>query len=263
MRRSLVGLLAQIEATVDFSDEDVDELDWDGLGDGLLTARADLDRLLRTAFVGRALEQGVRTAIVGKPNVGKSSLLNALLMRERAIVSDIPGTTRDTVEELMEIGGIPIHLVDTAGIRAGGDHVERLGVARSVKAMEQADLVLAVVDISRPWDEGDRELVQWTRSGPVHRRLQQDRPGRRQRRESRSSRRVSLGRRRPGHGGAGGAWKICPVSAVTGEGLDELRDLIQRSHQRRRRTSPRGAGPGERAAARAWWARRSRAPERR
>ena len=159
VRRSLLGLLAQIEATVDFSDEDVDPLDWGLLGDGLLTAREDLKRLLRTAFVGRALEQGVRTAIVGKPNVGKSSLLNALLMRERAIVSDMPGTTRDTVEELMEIGGIPIHLVDTAGIRAGGDHVERLGVERSVRAMEQADLVLAVIDISRPWDDADRALV--------------------------------------------------------------------------------------------------------
>ena len=156
-----MGLLAQIEATVDFSDEDVDDLDWGGLGDGLLTARGDLEKLLRTAFVGRALEHGLRTAIVGKPNVGKSSLLNALLMRERAIVSDIPGTTRDTVEELMEIGGIPIHLVDTAGIRVGGDHVEQLGVARSVKAMEQADLVLVVRrHLPGPWDDEDREFIQ-------------------------------------------------------------------------------------------------------
>jgi tRNA modification GTPase len=159
VRRTLVGLLAQIEATVDFSDEDIDALDWQGLGDGLLVAQQDLQRLLRTAFVGQALEHGLRTAIVGKPNVGKSSLLNALLMRERAIVSDTPGTTRDTVEELMEIGGIPIHLVDTAGMRVGGDDVERLGVERSVKAMEQADLVLAVIDVSQAWDRDDRDFV--------------------------------------------------------------------------------------------------------
>lgn len=158
-RGRLISALAQIEATVDFSDEDVDEVDWASLADGLVSVRSDLHRLLRTAFIGRALEQGVRTAIVGKPNVGKSSLLNALLMRERAIVSHIPGTTRDTVEELMEIGGIPIHLVDTAGLRDDGDHVERLGVARSVKAMEQADLVLAVIDLSMGWDEAERRLV--------------------------------------------------------------------------------------------------------
>jgi tRNA modification GTPase len=224
VRRSLLGLLAQIEATVDFSDEDVDALDWAGLGDGLLAARADLDRLLRTAFVGRALEQGVRTAIVGKPNVGKSSLLNALLMRERAIVSEIPGTTRDTVEELMEIGGVPIHLVDTAGIRAGGDHVERLGVERSVKAMEQADLVLAVVDISRPWDDADRELVyglEKDRSVVVCNKI--DLTGDSERRAKALG--VYLGK---GPEQGAGAWRICPVSAATGEGLDDLRELIQR-----------------------------------
>ena len=227
VRRSLLGLLAQIEATVDFSDEDVDALDWGRLSDGLATARADLERLLRTAFLGRALEQGVRTAIVGKPNVGKSSLLNALLMRERAIVSDIPGTTRDTVEELMEIGGIPIHLVDTAGLRAGGDHIERLGVERSVKAMEQADLVLAVVDISRPWDEADRILVREldeARAIIVCNKIDivgvtQD-AGERVRALSRflESDRDSGTQ----------AWQACGVSAVTGEGLENLREMIQR-----------------------------------
>lgn len=224
VRRSLLGLLAQIDATVDFSDEDVDPLDWGQLGDGLLTAREDLNRLLRTAFVGRALEQGVRTAIVGKPNVGKSSLLNALLMRERAIVSDTPGTTRDTVEELMEIGGIPIHLVDTAGIRAGGDHVERLGVERSVRAMAQADLVLAVVDISMQWDDEDRALVRGldrARSIVVCNKIDlvddsQQRAG-------------ALGAYlRGGQDPGAVASEACAVSAVTGEGLEELRNLIER-----------------------------------
>ncbi|MBN1632023.1 MAG: tRNA uridine-5-carboxymethylaminomethyl(34) synthesis GTPase MnmE, partial [Thermoleophilia bacterium] len=161
VRRDLISMLAQIEATVDFSEgEDIDELDWEALLEGLATAHANLSRLMRTAFVGRALEHGVRTAIVGRPNVGKSSLLNALLMRERAIVSESPGTTRDTVEELMEIAGIPIHLVDTAGIRSDGDHVEQLGVERSMKAMDQADLVLGVIDLSVPWDTADADLVE-------------------------------------------------------------------------------------------------------
>jgi tRNA modification GTPase len=223
VRRSLVSSLAQIEATVDFSDEDTDPLDWEGLGDGLLTARADLEKLLKTAFVGRVLEHGLTTAIVGKPNVGKSSLLNALLMRERAIVSDIPGTTRDTVEELMEIGGIPIHLVDTAGMRAGGDHIERLGVERSVKAMEQADLVLAVFDVSRPWDDGDRAFVtslDRSRSIVVCNKIDLAGDG---------ALRVEafgafLG---DGSGTESANWRICAVSAVTGEGLEDLRAAIE------------------------------------
>jgi len=159
LRRVLLGVLARIEATIDFSDEDVEPIEWAEITAELEHAQKGLEQLVDTAFLGRVLEQGLRTAIVGRPNVGKSSLLNALLMRERAIVSDIPGTTRDTVEELVEIGGVPVHLVDTAGIRQGGDHVEQLGVARSVKAMEQADLVLAVVDLAAPWNDEDTSLV--------------------------------------------------------------------------------------------------------
>ena len=222
LRRELVGLLAQIEATVDFSDEDVDPLDWESLIRGLASVHNDLAHLLRTAFLGRALEMGVRTAIVGRPNVGKSSLLNALLMRERAIVSETPGTTRDTVEELMEIGGIPIHLVDTAGMRSDGDHVEQLGVERSVRAMEQADLVLAVFDLSAPRDDTDERLVDsldparsiivrnksdlapWTWAGQ---------PG------GLSRAAVPETHRQARH--------ECAVSALTGEGLDDLRAGIQ------------------------------------
>ncbi len=222
VRGALVGLLAQIEATVDFTDEDIDSLDWRGLGDGLLTARKDLERLLRTAFLGRALEHGLRTAIVGKPNVGKSSLLNALLMRERAIVSDIPGTTRDTVEELMEIGGIPIHLVDTAGIRVGGDHVERLGVARSVKAIEQADLVLAVLDAAILWDDEDRDFIQGldrTRTIIVCNKIDLVDDG-----AAKAAGVAAL----LGDGASSLAeWRVCGVSAVTGEGLEALRESIE------------------------------------
>lgn len=222
VRGELVGLLARIEVTVDFSDEDVDPLDWEALEEGLGSVHEELARLLRTAFLGRALEHGVRTAIVGRPNVGKSSLLNALLMRERAIVSDIPGTTRDTVEDLIEIGGIPIQLVDTAGMRSGGDHVERLGVERSLRAMEQADLVLAVFDLSAPWGEADQELVD----------------------NLDAKRSIIVGNKSDllksapdGEAAAGGGpgllhlvedgRKVCVVSALTGKGIDDLRTRIQ------------------------------------
>ena len=213
LRRELVGLLAQIEVTVDFSDEDIDPLDWEPLVRGLESVEGGLAGLLRTAFVGRALEHGVRTAIVGKPNVGKSSLLNALLMRERAIVSDVPGTTRDTVEDFVEIGGIPIQLVDTAGMRTGGDYVEQQGVERSLKAMEQADLVLAVFDLSAGWDEKDGELV-----GSLD-------PSRSIIVRNKSDLMPGAGERVPEAGQEGR--HRCVVSAATGEGIDDLRACIQ------------------------------------
>lgn len=222
LRRELVGLLAQIEVTVDFFDEDVDPLDWGSLVQGLTSVQDDLARLLRTAFLGRALEQGVRTAIVGRPNVGKSSLLNALLMRERAIVSDTPGTTRDTVEELMEIGGIPIHLVDTAGMRSGGDHIEQLGVERSIRAMEQADLVLAVVDLSVPWDDEDERLVcglDPARSIVVGNKSDLAPRAHCGQTDCLSQAPASETGLRDRH--------ECEVSAITGEGIDDLRARIQ------------------------------------
>lgn len=230
VRGGLVTVLAHVEATVDFSDEDVDPLDWEDLAGRVLQAEADLSALMRTAFVGRALEQGVRTAIVGKPNVGKSSLLNALLMRERAIVSDIPGTTRDTVEELMEIGGIPIHLVDTAGIRSGGDRIEQLGVERSVRAMEQADLVLAVVDLAQPWDEVDRLLVTGldrARSIIVGNKADLVPDGADRAHALRGF--MAAGEAGSGGTGDGVDWRVCAVSALTGEGIDELRSTVQQT----------------------------------
>jgi tRNA modification GTPase len=209
-----------IEATVDFTDAEVDEMDRDGVLAGLESARAELERLNGTAFLGKALEQGVQTAIVGRPNVGKSSLLNALLMRERAIVSEIAGTTRDTVEESMEIGGIPIRLVDTAGMRSGGGRVEQLGVERSVKVMEQADLVLAVFDGSRPWSASDQRLA---------RRLI---PGRSiivgSKGDLAPDMTLSSLLERVARTTKCENWRGCLVSATRGDGLDELRELITR-----------------------------------
>ncbi len=159
LRRELVSVLAELEAGVDFSEEDIDDLDREGLASKVAQVCRQLEGLLATAFTARALEEGVRTAIVGRPNVGKSSLLNALLMRERAIVSEIPGTTRDTIEETLECGGILLRLVDTAGLREGRDHIEVLGIERSRAALDSADLVLAVFDAAEGLSDGDRSLL--------------------------------------------------------------------------------------------------------
>jgi len=227
VRRDLVGLLAVIEATVDFSDEDVEPVDWAVVWQGLGHVEQRLGRLLRTAFVGRALEQGVRTAIVGKPNVGKSSLLNALLMRERSIVSDVPGTTRDTVEELLEIGGMPVHLVDTAGLREDGDAVEQLGVARSRLAMEQADLVLGVVDLSGvPGAEG----ALFTGLDPERTIIvgnKRDLLGSGEEADERLELLLDSMKMPSGEGRADRRLAGCSVSALSGEGLEHLRRLIQ------------------------------------
>lgn len=166
LRGELVSTLAGIEASVDFSEEDVDEIDWDSVRRILAKASVGVEELLSTAGLGRVLQQGVRVAIVGRPNVGKSSLLNALVMRERAIVSEIPGTTRDTVEEEVDVGGIPIRLVDTAGIRSDGEAVERLGMERSLRTLEQAELVIVVADLSDMDEAGVLEMIEAAQGRP-------------------------------------------------------------------------------------------------
>jgi len=159
LRQAIVRVMASVEADIDFSDEDIEELDREGAELRLGEVQERLEELIGSAFVGRVLSQGVRTAIVGKPNVGKSSLLNALLMRERAIVTEIPGTTRDTIEEIINIEGIPLQLIDTAGMRPAADEVEQIGVDRSRRAIKEADLILCLFDGSEPEDDHDRALL--------------------------------------------------------------------------------------------------------
>lgn len=156
---ALVDLSAHFCAVLDYPDEDLDPFTVEGMTGALTGAREELTALLATYRRGRALTQGIPCAILGRPNAGKSSLLNALLGYERAIVTPIPGTTRDTVEETVRLGGVLLRLIDTAGLRKTEDPVERLGVERSRRAMEEAGLILVVLDQSRPATEEDKELV--------------------------------------------------------------------------------------------------------
>ena len=157
--RTLTDLCSHFHAVLDYPDEDIEDFGLSNYRQTLRQAAKALYDLLGTYGQGRILRQGVAAAIVGRPNVGKSSLLNALAGFERVIVTDIPGTTRDTVEESVMVGSTRLRLIDTAGIRETGDTVEALGVQRSRQALEQADLVLFVCDGSQPLTPEDREIM--------------------------------------------------------------------------------------------------------
>jgi tRNA modification GTPase len=153
LREDVLELLAHIEAYIDFPDEDIAPETGDALKARLVVLRGDLESLLATAARGRILREGIRTVIYGEPNVGKSSLLNLLLGYDRAIVSPTPGTTRDSIEEVINLRGLPLRLVDTAGIRAAADEVERAGIERTQRELERAGLILHVHDASMPRNE--------------------------------------------------------------------------------------------------------------
>ena len=157
--RTLTDLCSHFHAVLDYPDEDIEDFGLSNYRQTLRQAAKALYDLLGTYGQGRILRQGVAAAIVGRPNVGKSSLLNALAGFERVIVTDIPGTTRDTVEQSVLVGSTRLRLIDTAGIRETGDTVEALGVQRSRQALEQADLVLFVCDGSQPLTPEDREIM--------------------------------------------------------------------------------------------------------
>jgi len=149
-RDQLLETLAHLEAWIDFPEEDIDPQTGIHLRGKIAEVLSVVDSLLATADQGRVLREGVRTVIFGEPNVGKSSLLNRLLGFERAIVSDVAGTTRDTIEEIINLHGLPIRLVDTAGVREAGDEIEAEGIQRTVRQIEAADLLLEIADGSKP-----------------------------------------------------------------------------------------------------------------
>ena len=159
IQEALLDVTSRFYAVVDYPDEDIEDAAPEEIASALSTAERQLTALLDTCQRGKVLKSGVRTAIIGRPNAGKSSLLNALAGYDRAIVTDIPGTTRDTVEESVLCGSVLLRLIDTAGIRETDDAVERMGVERSRRALESADLVFTVVDGSAPLTPADEALL--------------------------------------------------------------------------------------------------------
>lgn len=157
---ALTDLCSHFHAVLDYPDEDIPDFRLGAFEKTLGDARTRLDELYATCDRGRILKHGVRVALLGRPNVGKSSLLNALAGYERVIVTDIPGTTRDTVEETVSLGGLPVRLIDTAGIRDSDDPIETLGVSRSEQAAREADLAIFLCDGAEPLTEEDRRAMQ-------------------------------------------------------------------------------------------------------
>lgn len=160
MRLHLTDFITRLEVTVDYPEEDLEEIEVPDIAGAIREMERRLDDMLAESKSGRMMRDGVMAAIAGTPNAGKSSLLNRFLETERAIVTDVPGTTRDVIEEWISIQGVPICLVDTAGIRSTDDTVEQIGVRRAKEYMDRADIILVVVDQSRPLQEEDRQILE-------------------------------------------------------------------------------------------------------
>ncbi len=203
VKLQLIDLIALLEAGIDFAEDDISVATNEQLQSRLKPIRDEVEKLARTFVYGQVLREGFSMAIIGRPNVGKSSLFNRLLEQDRAIVTDTPGTTRDAVAEVTAIEGIPVRVIDTAGIREGESLAEKLGIERSFHAMADADLVLVVVDASAPLQPRDAELVEQARA---------------QGRSILVANKCDL----PGDAIAG----AIPVSAETGQGIERLRGEI-------------------------------------
>ena len=209
LRDEMVRTLAHVEAHIDFPEEDIAPDTKSQLLERLQHAGSFMDELLRTAHEGQVLRRGVRAAIVGRPNAGKSSLLNQLLGRERAIVSAIPGTTRDTIEETADIRGLPIIFIDTAGLREARDEIEMEGVRRSRRSLEQAEFILQVFDASEPFTPADEGyLAEFAAKKRILVRNKIDLPIR-----------LNL----PNVSGM----SVQEVSCLTGQGIESLKDTIK------------------------------------
>ncbi len=209
VKQKLVELIALLEAGIDFAEDDVSVMPDSAILAHMAAVRAPLEQLNATFAYGKIVHEGLTLAIVGRPNVGKSSLFNRLVERERAIVTATPGTTRDLVSETVAVGGIPVKLVDTAGIRDALDEAESIGIRKSMEALADADLVLVVLDSSHEQTPEDVELLRQANSRPV----------------------ILVGNKCDL--GVSGQWPVASgrrvlTSAVSGEGIAELRAAILR-----------------------------------
>ncbi len=166
IRKELVDILVNVTVNIDYPDEDIEQLTYDKLKTDLQAVKNSLEKIISTAGRGRIIREGLNVAIIGRPNVGKSSLMNALLKETRAIVTEIPGTTRDTIQEQMSIRGIPVLLTDTAGIRETDDTIEKIGIEKSKESFNRADLVIFIIDGSENLSSEDRNLMEYADNRP-------------------------------------------------------------------------------------------------
>lgn len=207
VKKKLVELIAALEAGIDFAEDDVSVLPGDEIRQRINAVQQPLEQLRASFAYGRIVHEGFSLAIVGRPNVGKSSLFNRLVERERAIVTATPGTTRDLVTETVALGGIPVKLIDTAGIRQAHDEAESIGIRKSYEALSEADLVLVVLDSTAPVSEEDCELLRVAQS----------------RRAIAVANKTDLGGAKSI---AAPDLKTFPTSALTGQGIEQLRTEI-------------------------------------
>ena len=160
IRAELMEIISDIEASIDYPEYDIEETTNEKAINVLLSAKEKLEKLENSFENGKIIKEGVKTVIIGKPNAGKSSLLNNILNEERAIVSELAGTTRDTIEEFVNIDGIPLKIIDTAGIRQTDDYVEKIGVKKAINLIKESDLIIAIFDNSKQLDEEDYEILE-------------------------------------------------------------------------------------------------------
>lgn len=159
IRKTIISVMADIEATIDYPEYDLEEVTNAKISKILDEVDIILDSLEKSFYNGKILREGISTAIIGRPNAGKSSLLNLILNEERAIVTDIEGTTRDTIEEFISIDGVPLKIIDTAGIRNANDEVERIGVKKAIEIAQKSDIVIAIFDVSRDLNKEDEDIL--------------------------------------------------------------------------------------------------------
>jgi tRNA modification GTPase len=211
LRDDMMNILAHVEAHIDFPDEDIAPDTKEQLLKRLESGAKFMDELLRTANEGQILRRGIRAAIIGRPNVGKSSLLNQLLGRDRAIVSPIPGTTRDTIEETANIRGLPVVFIDTAGLREARDEIEQEGVRRSHESLAKAEFILHVLDASEPLTEADEKfLAEFAAKKRILVRNKVDLPVKLEKSEIRNPKS-----------------EIVDVCCLSGQGIETLKDAIK------------------------------------
>jgi tRNA modification GTPase len=202
--------VTRLEVMIDYPEEDLEDIAVPDVSGALQEMQEKLQHMLEESQNGRMIRDGVMAAIAGTPNAGKSSLLNRLLQEERAIVTDVPGTTRDVLEEWITLRGVPVCLVDTAGIRETDDTVEKIGVSRARQYLDRADIILAVIDGSRPLTDEDKDILQSAADKNVIIVLNKtDLPS------------VMTSQDLSTYG-----FPICPISASTGDGLEELKDRL-------------------------------------